>query len=611
MKNSVLILTAFLTGFCFRSMASNITVSNVSLNSQGFFSSTYTNVEFDLSWQNSWRVSQRSSNWDAAWVFVKFRMGVNDPVMKGASSSGTTVTVSSTANLRPGMPITVTSGTGAFASNTTITSIVNSTQFVVSATPTTQLSNATITCLRIWEHATLNTSAGNHFAPAGSTISVPTDGKGVFIYRDSDGSGTFSLTDVNLRWEYGTDALADDAIFQVRVFAIEMVYVPQSSFFVGSGGTESGSFTNGSWTSGNTIPFQITSEGALGINNASGKLWGTSSSGHNTIGNAAADPEATLAAAFPKGVAAFYCMKYELSQGQYRDFLNMLTRVQQGNRVAMDGTVGRYAGGITRISGAWSATELTNLTSPGNRVGLRLVADPGGNLPRTFACDLNPSSSLPSGVNQNDDGEWIAMGQLNWMDGSAYVDWAGLRPMTELEYEKACRGNQTAVSGEFAWGSTSITQATGISNGGLINETFSNSGANAVYNGAANVLGPLRVGAFASGSTTRSQSGASYWGIMELSGNLIERTVSIGNNTGRAFTGINGDGTLSAAGNANQANWPGMSNGEVTLPDGSGFRGGNWWDASADATVSTRVYAAGTDNTRNTRYGFRGVRVAP
>ena len=32
-------------------------------------------MQFDLSWDNSWRTSSGSTNnWDAAWVFIKYRV---------------------------------------------------------------------------------------------------------------------------------------------------------------------------------------------------------------------------------------------------------------------------------------------------------------------------------------------------------------------------------------------------------------------------------------------------------------------------------------------------------------------------------------------------------
>jgi hypothetical protein len=65
--------------------------------------------------------------------------------MAAGSSSTTTITVTSTTGLLPGMTVFVTAGVGAFAALTTVVSVnVNGTTFVVSATPTTTLSGATI-----------------------------------------------------------------------------------------------------------------------------------------------------------------------------------------------------------------------------------------------------------------------------------------------------------------------------------------------------------------------------------------------------------------------------------------------------------------------------------
>jgi len=58
----------------------------------------------------------------------------------GATSSGTTITVGSNTNLVVGMMVVVTSGVGSFAWNTTVTSIISSTQFTVSTAPTVALS---------------------------------------------------------------------------------------------------------------------------------------------------------------------------------------------------------------------------------------------------------------------------------------------------------------------------------------------------------------------------------------------------------------------------------------------------------------------------------------
>jgi len=98
---------------------------------------------------------------------------------------------------------------------------------------------------------------------------------------------------------------------------------------------------------------------------------------------------------------------------------------------------------------------------------------------------------------------------------------------------------------------------------------------------------------------------------MELSGNLWERAVTVGNATGRAFTGLHGNGALSTNGHANETAWPGLTGGEVTGATGSGFRGGSWNNSATFLRVSDRTIAALTITPRNIYYGFRAVRVAP
>ncbi len=473
--------------------ANNLTISNLSLTGKNT-GSQYTMVQFNISWENSWRSSSAPNNWDAAWVFVKYRVAGGE-----------------------------------------------------------------------WQHAWLNNLG--HTAPSGSIIDIglltlsttfnatTNPGLGAFIYRSANGSGTNTFTGVQLRWNYGANTVADDAIVDIRVFAIEMVCVPEGSFAVGSGGTESGSFTDGSWASGATVPLSISSESALTIAPTTGNLWGTSGSGNNTIGDAG-----ILDATFPKGYAAFYCMKYEISQQQYVDFLNTLTQTQATARKHTS-TSYRYA--IT-----------------GSAVGTYATTNP-----------------------------YVACNYLSWMDGAAYTQWAGLRPMTELEFEKACRGTLTPVAAEYAWGNTTATAANNITNGGAINETTNTSGANATFNYQTNVQGPMRTGVFSTGSTTRGQAGSTYYGMMEMSGNLWERAVTVGNATGRAFTGVHGNGTLSAAGFADISTWPGYICTEVTGATGSGFRGGSWGDFER-LCVSDR-YSAAEVLDRSSNHGFRAVRTKP
>ena len=207
------------------------------------------------------------------------------------------------------------------------------------------------------------------------------------------------------------------------------------------------------------------------------------------------------------------------------------------------------------------------------------------------------------------------MNYMSWADLTALLDWSGLRPMSELEYEKAGRGSRgvsspiAAVSGEYAWGSTSITQATSITNDGTGSER-GQSGSNIAYNSAAGVQGPLRVGSFAAGVNTRVASGAGFYGVLELSGNVWERAVTVGRSTGRAFEGrYHGNGVLDSSGDPNVTSWPAPTG--VNNAVGAGFRGGAWNNSVITARLSDRYYAADTNSARYSDFGGRGVRSAP
>ena len=220
-----------------------------------------------------------------------------------------------------------------------------------------------------------------------------------------------------------------------------------------------------------------------------------------------------------------------------------------------------------------------------------------------YACNLDGDGNY----SETNDGQWIACNFLSWADMAAYLDWSGLRPMTELEFEKSCRGTLSSVANEYAWGSTSYTHNTGISNSGLTNEISTNGG-NITYGTA--LPGPMRVGAFATLSSNRVTAGATYYGIMEMSGNVAERPVTVGNTEGRSFTGIHGNGALADNGNADVSFWP--SN---TTAVGAGLRGGDWNTYYVDSypRVSERYNAtySVTSDVHPSDVGGRGVRTAP
>ena len=529
-------------------LANNITVSSVSITSQNAANKT-ANVQFNITWANSW---MNSVNNDAAWVFIKY-----------STDSGVTWN-QATLKATGGTPTS--SGNG----------IINPSNYSVGSGTALQ-------------------------------IIVPTEatsGKtGAFLQRSANGSGTVTTTGVQLVWDWNANGLSASSTARVQVFAIEMVYVPVGSFYLGDGTSTSvtGQFCS---AASHTTPLQITAQGALTLGGGgAGSLGDNNDSGMNTADDFTDASSKSLPSTFPEGYNAYYMMKYDVSQGQYRDFLNTLTRAQQATRVATN-----VAAGQTTITNVF---VMNNTSTVSNRNGIRVISPIPSAGPVTFGCDLGNTGTL----NGASDGEWIAANFLSWMDGAAYGAWAGLRPFTELEYEKAARGPSSAdtgTNGEYAWGSTTITGATSISNSGQNSEVAGQTGNGlCVYNNAGSVQGPMRVGMAAASSTTRAQAGASYWGILDLSGNVWKRPVTVGNTTGRAFLGSNGTGVLASDGNATNADWPGYSAGEVSGATGCGFRGGDWGDGSTDERVSDRSNAAFVYTFRTSYYGARFARTSP
>jgi len=406
-----------------------------------------------------------------------------------------------------------------------------------------------------WGHATLTTGGTLSTYSATTNTGITSDGKGAFA---SPGIGQ------TVRWNYSADGILSTDIIKVRVFAIEMVRIPTGSFYVGSGGTEYDAFYKYPTT---TNAYLISSEAAINVGVTADYLY------YPAVYNGG-DQTGPIPAAFPKGYNAFYCMKYEISQGQWVNFFNTLSATQKSTR--------DITGGTLNSTGKASDAEVNRNTISWT------------------------SGDASAGTNQ-----YVACNFLSWMDIAAYADWAGLRPMTELEYEKAARGPSTPVANEYAWGSTTITQATSILNSGANNEVAGQTGNGlCAYGNAANVQGPLRCGFAAIAGATRLQAGASYYGIMELSGNVWERPVTVGNTTGRAFTGTHGNGSLSTNGNANNSDWPGYVS-EVTGATGVGFRGGSWLNVATNARGSDRILAASTSANRNNNLGGRAARTSP
>ncbi len=537
-----LIILFALAFSCLHLKANNVSVSNVSYDGN-------TTITFDLSWENSWRTSSTQPyNYDGVWVFVKVRQ-CEKKYMDNPNE-------------------------------------------------------------KIYYHAWLDPTSTNHTVPdddGGTLIDHYVDttniggddrGIGVFIYlgEDVDSATNVSISSIQLEWAKAAQGTAMSEIdgsadYDVNVYAIEMVNVPEGAFYVGDRNTAHTDFHD---SAGADEPFLINSEDAI---------YG-SGTNYDEL-SYADDGEDDIAATFPKGYQAFWIMKYEITQYQYAEFLNTLSATQAQQRTNED---------LETITEA-SYVMCNRTFSQGLLYRQGIILNPQGDH-RTdkFYCNLDADNNY----NESNDGLGLACNYLSVRDVMAYLDWAGLRPMTEFEYEKSCRGTKYPVQGEYAWGSVSLTGLGGIVSGGTPSERAINSESDGSANWDDGVFesgGPMRVGFAATANTNRVQAGCSYYGIMDLSGNVEEPYIGVyydpGTDAGYSseFNGQNGDGMLASDGQHDVTHWPQASG----TNDHNRFisKGGHWNDNNDDLRVSRRYdWREFDDNTdgRNQYYGGRGGR---
>ncbi len=112
------------------------------------------------------------------------------------------------------------------------------------------------------------------------------------------------------------------------------------------------------------------------------------------------------------------------------------------------------------------------------------------------------------------------------------------------------------------------------------------------------------------GTSSRVEAGATYYGIMEMSGNLEEKPVTLGNPAGRRFKGTHGDGMLTKDGFADISDWPGYIDGMNKGAAGFCSRGGAWNTFATTLHISGRQKAGFTVVFGQGSSGFRCVRSA-
>ncbi|MEI7663487.1 MAG: hypothetical protein WCK34_14865, partial [Bacteroidota bacterium] len=204
MKKLIILFIALLPATMLR--ANGVSVSNASLTGKNTTSHTIL-VNFNLTWDNSWHTANGPANWDAIWLFVKFRKNGGD-----------------------------------------------------------------------WQHAWLSNTGFSSppgsamdiglLSPASAYNSATNPGLGAFIYPNAtELAGTNTFNSVHLQWNYGDNGVADGDQADIKIFAVEMVYVRGGAFTVGNTGGAYGSLSHGRQPNGTVSPFGISSENAIPISN--------------------------------------------------------------------------------------------------------------------------------------------------------------------------------------------------------------------------------------------------------------------------------------------------------------------------------------------------------
>jgi len=264
---------------------------------------------------------------------------------------------------------------------------------------------------------------------------------GMFVRPAKDGKGALAARKATAVWDFTANkGVTKDVKVRMQGFGVEMVHVGEGPFYLGSGGKELNRFHRYTGAGEETPSYRVTAAGPIPTGRQEGKLWAV---------GIAPEEGGQIPASFPNGYSAFYCAKFpHITKAQYAGFLNTLTEAEAKERY--------YPG--------FHGTEIQR----------------SGGSPKYVY-----TASAPDGRCR-----W-----LSWADGAAYAAWAGLRPMTELEYEKAIRGPQEP--------------------------------------------------------DPRYDAGASYWGVADVNQGEMERPVSAGSAAARKFAGTHGRGTP-----ALPADWP-------------------------------------------------------
>jgi len=375
------------------------------------------------------------------------------------------------------------------------------------------------------------------------------DGTGLFVYASEPYRGPLTY---RIFVELDAEALGDNQSVGVgftQGYGIEMVYIPEGGFTLGDP-KETALDYYAFYESGPDSTYQglyrlDQEKAAIEVGPDEGQLFYRSNSAQYR-----GDQQGPIPAEFPKGVQAFYLMKYEVTQGIYADFLNSLN----------------YHSASIRY--------------------------PGG----------TPDYRRNAGTICLEDGQFFAerpeqrMNFMHWDDMMAFMDWAALRPYTELEYTKASRGPLDPKPNEYAWNNSTVDLIARMPDPTKNYMEMINGMTEADLN-----------------DDNRVYFGASYYWVFDLCGSMWEKVITIGDPVGRAFRGQHGDGDISGYGFADVEGWP---RGYTDSEGGYGYRGGGHYgepwlsNDNPYSPIGHRRYAAWSGGMRREAYGTRAARTA-
>lgn len=383
-----------------------------------------------------------------------------------------------------------------------------------------------------------------HDAPP-ATIAVSADSTGLFVYPQENYRG-------DVRWRIRV-SLEPGQYERVRrqgpvleAFGVEMVYIPAGPFALGDPDPAAlgfGAFYQSDASGEPDGLYRIASEAAIAVGPQAGALYYRRSNQYQ------GDQQGPIPAAFPKGHAAFYVMKYELTQGDYAAFLNTLRDEDTYERFSFGGRGYQDQRGSLRLEG------------------------------HTYVAD-QPARPLNFG---------------SWDDQLAWTDWAACRPMTEFEFTKAARGPETPVASGFPWGTNSrdaLARVVGPDDDVIMTNGWDESRLS---------------------DATRPVFGASYFWVMDLAGSVWERVITPTQPDGRTFTGTHGDGNVRDRGRADNPDWPhDWAQQEGHGYRGGGFydQGRTVHEFNPHSPVAYRRFGGWAGSYPTRAYGYRCARTA-